>query len=149
MALARGAACPMLLRSVGVVTTSHCGPRVVVREGCDARSLDDTLVPDAIGIIVADVSFISLTKALPAALRLARPSAWLVALVKPQFEAGRAALSKRGVVRDATARERAVAIVAEFIASRCGWRVLGTIPSPIAGGSGNQEYLLAATFDGP
>lgn len=123
-------------------------PRVVVREGCDARTLDGTLVPDPIGAIVADVSFISLAKALPAALRLARRGAWLVALVKPQFEAGRAALSKRGMVRDAVARERAVATVAEFITGQHGWRLLGVLPSPIAGGSGNQEYLLAAMFDG-
>jgi 23S rRNA (cytidine1920-2'-O)/16S rRNA (cytidine1409-2'-O)-methyltransferase len=123
--------------------------RVVVHERCDARNLDATLIPDAIGIIVADVSFISLTKVLPAALRLARSGAWLVALVKPQFEAGRAALSKQGIVRDAAARERAVATVTNFIADQPGWRVLGIIPSPITGGSGNQEYLLAAVLDDP
>jgi 23S rRNA (cytidine1920-2'-O)/16S rRNA (cytidine1409-2'-O)-methyltransferase len=123
--------------------------RVVVHERCDARNLDATLIPDAIGIIVADVSFISLTKVLPAALRLARSGAWLVALVKPQFEAGRAALSKQGIVRDAAVRERAVATVTDFMGDQPGWRVLGVIPSPITGGSGNQEYLLAAVLDDP
>lgn len=122
--------------------------RVRLLEDCDARDLDASLLPDPVGAIVADVSFISLTKALPAALQLAAPGAWLIALVKPQFEAGRAALSKRGIVRDPLARERAVAAVAAFVAGQRGWRVEGTIPSPITGGSGNQEYLLGAIHDG-
>lgn len=123
-------------------------PRVCVREGCDARSLDATMIGEPLGAIVADVSFISLTKALPAALLLAAPGAWLVALVKPQFEAGRQAVAKGGIVRDAAARERAVATVSAFLAAQAGWHVAGVIPSPIAGGSGNLEFLLGATFDG-
>ena len=75
-------------------------PRVVSLEDCDARRLDRTLVPEPVGALVADVSFISLTKALPVPLTLTRPGAWLVALIKPQFEAGRAAVGKRGIVRD-------------------------------------------------
>jgi 23S rRNA (cytidine1920-2'-O)/16S rRNA (cytidine1409-2'-O)-methyltransferase len=123
-------------------------PRVVPLEGCDARGLDATLVPEPVAALVADVSFISLTKALPAALALARPGAWLVALIKPQFEAGRAAVGKGGIVRDPAARERAVATVSAWIAGQAGWRVLGVIASPIAGGSGNAEFLLGAVRDG-
>jgi 23S rRNA (cytidine1920-2'-O)/16S rRNA (cytidine1409-2'-O)-methyltransferase len=123
-------------------------PRVVALEGCDARRLDRTLVPEPIGAVVADVSFISLTKVLPAALALTAPGAWLVALIKPQFEAGRAAVGKGGIVRDPAARERAVAMVQAWVAGQAGWRVLGVIPSPIAGGSGNAEFLLGAMRDG-
>lgn len=122
--------------------------RVVSLEGCDARSLDRTLVPEPVGAVAADVSFISLTKALPAALALTAPGAWLVALIKPQFEAGRAAVGKGGIVRDPAARERAVATVEAWVAGQAGWRVLGVIPSPIAGGSGNAEFLLGAARDG-
>jgi 23S rRNA (cytidine1920-2'-O)/16S rRNA (cytidine1409-2'-O)-methyltransferase len=122
--------------------------RVVALEGCDARRLDRTLVPEPVGAVVADVSFISLTKALPAALALAAPGAWLAALIKPQFEAGPAAVGKGGIVRDPADRERAVATVEAWFAGLAAWRVLGVIPSPIAGGSGNVEFLLGAVRDG-
>ena len=122
--------------------------RVISLERCDARSLDRTRIPDPIGAIVADVSFISLTKALPAALALAADPAWLVALIKPQFEAGHTAVGKGGIVRDPEARARAVAIVQDWVAAQAGWRVAGVIPSPIAGGSGNQEFLLGAVHGG-
>jgi 23S rRNA (cytidine1920-2'-O)/16S rRNA (cytidine1409-2'-O)-methyltransferase len=122
--------------------------RVVSLEHCDARNLSGRLVPEAVGAIVADVSFISLTKALPAALTLVRTNAWLVALIKPQFEAGRAAVAKGGIVRDAAARQRAVDLVRDWIRGQHPWRVLGVIPSPIAGVSGNQEFLLGAMRDG-
>jgi len=72
----------------------------------------------------------------------------LIALVKPQFEAGKAAIGKGGIVRDEGARRRAVELVATFVAARPGWRVLGVIPSPIRGGSGNAEFLLGAVRDG-
>jgi len=123
-------------------------PRVVSLEDCDARRLDRTLVPEPVGAIVADVSFISLSKALPVPLTLAGPGAWLVALIKPQFEAGRAAVGKRGIVRDAAARQRAVQLVRDWIAGQPDWRVLDVIASPIAGGSGNEEFLLGATRGG-
>jgi len=123
-------------------------PSVVSLEDCDARGLDRAAVPEPVGALVADVSFISLTKALPAALGLTAPGAWLVALVKPQFEAGRAAVGKGGVVRDPAARERTVESVSVWIAGQAGWRVLGVIPSPITGGSGNVEFLLGAIRDG-
>jgi len=119
--------------------------RVVVLEGTDARALDAEIIDGPIGVIVADVSFISLTKALPAALSLAAPSAWLVALVKPQFEAGRDAIGKGGIVRDAEARARAVAEVRAFINASPGWKVFAEMPSPIPGGSGNEEVLIGAS----
>jgi 23S rRNA (cytidine1920-2'-O)/16S rRNA (cytidine1409-2'-O)-methyltransferase len=118
--------------------------RVVALERCDARSLDRTRIPDSIGAIVADVSFISLSKALPAALALAGERTWMVALVKPQFEVGRAAVGKGGIVRDAAARARAVSQVREWVETQPAWRVAGVIGSPIAGGSGNEEFLLGA-----
>ncbi len=96
---------------------------------------------------MADVSFISLTQALPVPFSLAAPGAWLVALVKPQFEAGRTAVGKGGIVRDAQDRERAVARVREFLED-AGWRVAGVVPSPILGGSGNQEFLIGARYPG-
>lgn len=120
--------------------------RVVSLEGTDSRTLDAGLVPEPAGAIVADISFISLEKALPAALAIAAPGAFLVALVKPQFEAGREGVDKGGIVRDAAVRDAAVARVRDWIARLAGWRVVGIVPSPIAGGSGNQEYLLGALF---
>jgi 23S rRNA (cytidine1920-2'-O)/16S rRNA (cytidine1409-2'-O)-methyltransferase len=119
-------------------------PRVVALEGCDARTLDATRVPEPVGAIVADVSFIALHKALTAALALAQEGAWLVALIKPQFEVGRAGVGKGGVVRDPALRQRAVAMVADWIATQPAWRVCGVIPSPILGGAGNEEFLLGA-----
>jgi 23S rRNA (cytidine1920-2'-O)/16S rRNA (cytidine1409-2'-O)-methyltransferase len=121
--------------------------RVVSLEGRDARQLDRALVPEPVGAIVADVSFISLAKALPVPLTLAGAGAWLVALIKPQFEAGRAAVGKGGIVRDAEARRRAVTAVRDWVAAQPGWRVLEVIASPIAGGSGNEEFLLGAVRD--
>jgi 23S rRNA (cytidine1920-2'-O)/16S rRNA (cytidine1409-2'-O)-methyltransferase len=118
--------------------------RVIALEGCDARRLDRTLIGEEVGAIVADLSFISIRKALGPALTLASADAWLIALIKPQFEVGRAAIGKGGIVRDAHARRRAVALVSAFIAAQAGWRVRDVIASPIRGGSGNEEFLLAA-----
>jgi 23S rRNA (cytidine1920-2'-O)/16S rRNA (cytidine1409-2'-O)-methyltransferase len=122
-------------------------PRVVSLERCDARRLDRALVPEPVDAIVADVSFISLTKALPVPLSLAAPAAWLVALVKPQFEAGPAAVGRGGIVRDPAARRRAVEAVRDWVAAQPGWRVVDVVASPIAGGSGNEEFLLGAVRD--
>ena len=119
-------------------------PRVVSLEATDARSLDTARIPEPIGAIVADASFISLTKALPAALGLAAPGCWLAALVKPQFEVGPGHVGKGGIVRDAAARDRALADVCAWLAGQPGWTVAGSIPSPILGGSGNTEFLLGA-----
>ncbi|MBM3544070.1 MAG: TlyA family RNA methyltransferase [Alphaproteobacteria bacterium] len=122
-------------------------PRVVSLEGTDARSLDASLIETPVGAIVADVSFISLTQVLPPALKLAAPGTWLIALIKPQFEAGREAVGRGGVVRDEAAREAAVQRVRDFVAGLPGWSVLGVMPSPIEGGSGNREFLLAARLE--
>src|SRR4029077_19138692 len=105
-------------------------PRVVSLEGTDARAVDSALVGDEIGAIVADLSFISLAKALPAALRLAAPGAWLIALVKPQFEIGRAGVGKGGIVRDPAHRREALAGVRRFIAQTPGWSVTHEMVSP-------------------
>jgi 23S rRNA (cytidine1920-2'-O)/16S rRNA (cytidine1409-2'-O)-methyltransferase len=119
-------------------------PRVVALEGTDARRLDMSIVTTPPGAIVADLSFISLTKALLPALQLVAPGAWLVALVKPQFEAGREAVGKGGIVRDAAAQARAVAEVRAFVEAEPGWTVFAEMPSPIPGGSGNEEVLIGA-----
>ncbi|HLO23986.1 MAG TPA: TlyA family RNA methyltransferase [Methyloceanibacter sp.] len=118
-------------------------PRVVVLEGTDARSLHAKLITEPVGAIVADVSFISLTLALPVPLKLAAPDAWLIALIKPQFEAGREAVGKRGIVRSEAAREKAVTKIWAFLEEES-WRVLGVIPSPILGRGGNAEFLIGA-----
>jgi len=122
-------------------------PRVHSLERTDARRLDASLIPEPIAAIVADVSFISLTKVLPAALGLAARGCWLVALVKPQFEGDPHTIPRDGIVKDETARTAAVERVARFIAEQRGWRVIGTLPSPIHGGDGNIEFLIGATFD--
>ena len=121
-------------------------PRTVNLERTDARRLDHTLVPEPPGAITADVSFISLVKAMPAALALAAPGAWLVALVKPQFEVGREGVAKGGIVRSEALRQAALETVAEFFRAQAGWRVEGTLQCPIEGQSGNIEYLLGARY---
>jgi 23S rRNA (cytidine1920-2'-O)/16S rRNA (cytidine1409-2'-O)-methyltransferase len=118
-------------------------PKVISLEGTDARTLDRSVIREEVTAIVADVSFISLTLALPAALRLAAPGAWLVALVKPQFEAGRLAVGKGGIVRKPTERKKAVEKIRDFI-EEAGWTIIGEIDSPILGGSGNVEFLIGA-----
>jgi 23S rRNA (cytidine1920-2'-O)/16S rRNA (cytidine1409-2'-O)-methyltransferase len=121
--------------------------RVTNLESCDARSLTQALIPTPIDAIVADVSFISVTKALPSALALSASGCWLVTLVKPQFEAGREAVGKGGIVRNPEDRQRALATVEAWMRAQPGWRIAGTMPSPIAGGSGNLEFLLGAVRD--
>lgn len=119
-------------------------PRVVSLEGQDARELDASLISEPITAVVADLSFISLTLGLPAALELVIPGAWLVALIKPQFELERKALGKGGIVRDGAAREKAVEKVRAWLAAQQGWRILDVLPAPIEGAKGNQEYLIGA-----
>jgi 23S rRNA (cytidine1920-2'-O)/16S rRNA (cytidine1409-2'-O)-methyltransferase len=109
----------------------------------NARDLTAAKVPQAPQAITADVSFMSLKLALPPALHLAAKDAWAVLLVKPQFEVGPRGVSKGGIVRDASAREAAVAEVTGWMKAQ-GWQMLGTMDSPITGGEGNREYLLAA-----
>lgn len=116
--------------------------RVTSLEGRDARGLTraDTGRPD---VVVCDASFIALHKVLEVPLGLAREGAALVALVKPQFEAGPDAVGRGGVVRDAAARERALSEACAWLAS-VGWEVEGVTDSPVTGRGGNREYLLWA-----
>ena len=142
--LARGA------RSVVAVDVGHgqfdprlaADPRVRSLEGRDARALTPADLETPPEAIVCDVSFISQTLVLPAALPLAAPRAWLVTLVKPQFEVGRSRLVK-GVVKDEAALAQACDTVRDCVTS-LGWTVLGLRPSPILGGEGAREFLLAA-----
>jgi 23S rRNA (cytidine1920-2'-O)/16S rRNA (cytidine1409-2'-O)-methyltransferase len=122
-------------------------PRVVVHEQTNARHLTSDQVPEPVDIVVCDASFISLAKVLEAPLKLAKPGAKLVALIKPQFEAGREEVGKGGVVRDPAVHERVCAEAAAWVDSQ-GWTVLGVTPSPITGPEGNVEFLLGAEKNG-
>jgi len=118
-------------------------PRVVVHEQTNARLLDSNIIPESVDIVVCDASFIGLAKVLEAPLRLARPGARLVALIKPQFEAGREEVGKGGVVRDPAVHERVCAEAKAWVEAQ-GWTVIGITPSPITGPEGNVEFLLGA-----
>ena len=115
-------------------------PEIISLEETDIRAL--ALPGEKPDLVVIDVSFISLKLVLPAALALAKTPAQLVALIKPQFEAGRAAL-KRGIVRDTAVHAAVCADISDFVAT-LGWHVIGVIPSPITGGDGNAEFLIGA-----
>lgn len=121
-------------------------PRVTNIEGFNARDLALADLPFQPDVIVSDVSFISLTLALPPALALARRPALGVFLVKPQFEAGRQAVGKGGLVDETVGRASAER-VRDWLDGRDGWRVHDLVPSPILGGDGNHEYLLGASLD--
>lgn len=123
-------------------------PRVINLEGIDARAVDIGMTGGEVGALVADVSFISATKALGPALALVRHGGWAVVLVKPQFEVGPAGIGKGGIVRSETLRQSALQSVERWLAGLPGWRIAGDMPSPITGGSGNIEYLLGAVRDG-
>lgn len=116
--------------------------RVINLEKTDARSLTPDLIPEAIDCIVSDVSFISLKLVLPAAVAFTKSDAQLIILVKPQFEAGKAAV-KKGIVRDKHIHEQVCREMQTFV-EELGFSVEGIIPSPITGGDGNTEFLLVA-----
>ncbi len=122
-------------------------PRVVVHEQTNARFLTVEQVPEAVDIVVCDASFISLAKVLEAPLKLARPGAKLIALVKPQFEAGREDVGKGGVVRDPQVHDRVCTQAKDWVESQR-WTVLGVTESPITGPEGNVEFLLGAQKNG-
>lgn len=118
--------------------------RVVVMEQTNARHLTRDTIPDALALIVCDASFISLTKVLPAALALAGPQAQLVALIKPQFEVGKAEVSRgKGVITDPALHRQVCEAMQAWIDGE-GWQVLGLTESPITGPKGNKEFLLYA-----
>jgi 23S rRNA (cytidine1920-2'-O)/16S rRNA (cytidine1409-2'-O)-methyltransferase len=120
-------------------------PELLSLEQTDIRTLDPALLPEPSDAVTIDVSFISLEQVLPAALALASTPAWLVGLIKPQFEAGRAQL-KKGIVRDQQVHATVCENISAFVVS-LGWRVAGVIPSPILGGDGNREFLIGARRD--
>ncbi|MFZ4540924.1 MAG: TlyA family RNA methyltransferase [Rickettsiales bacterium] len=123
-------------------------PRVVVMEETNARHLTKEMIGDAPDLIVCDTSFISLTKVLPAALALAKPTAQLVALIKPQFEVGKAEVSRgKGVIRDAALHNQVCEDITAWVRG-LGWNVVGITKSPITGPKGNVEFLLYATNEG-
>jgi 23S rRNA (cytidine1920-2'-O)/16S rRNA (cytidine1409-2'-O)-methyltransferase len=119
-------------------------PRVVVHEGVNARYLTRAEISDPIDLITCDASFIGLATVLPAPLSLAAERAGLVALIKPQFEAGPAEIGKGGVVRDPAIHAAVCERVSGWVASQPGWRVIGVAESPIQGPAGNREFLLYA-----
>lgn len=121
-------------------------PRVVVLEKTNARHLTGAQIPEAPGVIVCDASFIGLRTVLPAALALAAPGAYLVALIKPQFEVGPDRVGKGGIVRDPALHDEVCRATAEWLGARPGWHVLGLAESPIEGPDGNREFLIGAQF---
>jgi len=122
-------------------------PRIEVREGVNARALDPAAFPDPIDLAVIDVSFISLRLVLPPLFPLLAPGGRLLALIKPQFEAGRSEVGKGGIVRDEAVRERVIAGLREWLqpfpVEDC-----GVVPSSLRGTDGNQEYLWAIAKKG-
>lgn len=118
-------------------------PRIVVRERVNARYLDATQIPEPVAAVVCDASFIGLRTVLPAALSLAVPGAFAVALIKPQFEVG-PAIAKGGVVRDAAVHGRVCNEIRAWWSELPGWQVIGVEPSPLLGPEGNREFLIAA-----
>ncbi len=118
--------------------------RVTVKEGLNARDMTASDLAGRLpGFIVSDVSFISLKLALPPALALAKAGAKAVLLVKPQFEAGREAIGKGGLLRNPDDGERIAGELCGWLDTVPGWRAIGFCPSPIEGGDGNREFLLA------
>jgi len=117
--------------------------RVVLHEGVNARYLTADEIGEAVDLVTCDASFIGLATVLPAALALAKPRAQLVALVKPQFEAGPEAVGKGGVVRDPEIHRAVCEAVASWVRAR-GWRAVGLTDSPVTGPAGNKEFLLYA-----
>ena len=118
-------------------------PRVIVHEQTSARILTAVHVPEPMDLIVCDASFISLLKVLERPLTFAAPNARLMALIKPQFEAGREEVGKGGVVRDPEVHARVCTAVSEWLTG-LGWTVDGIVTSPITGPEGNVEFLIAA-----
>lgn len=118
-------------------------PRVIVHEQTSARILTADHIPEAIDLFVCDASFIALSKVLERPLSFSTPAARLVALIKPQFEAGREEVGKGGVVRNPAIHRRVCDAAADWVRG-IGWQVEGIVPSPITGPEGNIEFLMAA-----
>jgi 23S rRNA (cytidine1920-2'-O)/16S rRNA (cytidine1409-2'-O)-methyltransferase len=121
--------------------------RVIVHEGVNARYLSAAEIPEPVDIVTCDASFIGLATVLPAALALTKPHSLLMALIKPQFEAGPGAVGRGGVVRDPEIHRAVCAAAAAWVGAQPGWSVLGIVESPITGPAGNREFLLCARRD--
>jgi 23S rRNA (cytidine1920-2'-O)/16S rRNA (cytidine1409-2'-O)-methyltransferase len=124
-------------------------PRVISMEKTNIRDVTRAQVPEPVDLIVCDASFIGLRTALPNALGLAAPGAYLVALIKPQFEVGKGRVGKGGIVREPELHREVVDTISVWLAMQPGWSVLGVIESPITGADGNKEFLVSARRASP
>ena len=122
-------------------------PRVTLLEATDARCLTRRVIAAPVTAVTCDVSFISMTKAAGPTLGLAEAGAWFAGLIKPQFEVGPDHVARGGIVRDEAARAAAICDVERWLWALAGWRVCGTVASPVAGGDGNREVLVGAVKD--
>jgi 23S rRNA (cytidine1920-2'-O)/16S rRNA (cytidine1409-2'-O)-methyltransferase len=118
-------------------------PRVIVHDKLNTRNLTATDLGEQVDLVTIDVSFISLTKVLPAAVSSLRQGGTLVALIKPQFEAGKKLVKKGGVVRDSRVHEAVTKTIQEYSTMMLGLTLLGVIESPLLGPAGNKEFLIA------
>ena len=124
-------------------------PRVVVMEQTNARELTKAQFPQPFDIAVIDCSFISLRKIIPATVAIVRPGGKIVALVKPQFEAGKAEADRgAGVITDPAIHRRVLAELEEFVAAHSGWKWRGHVESPLLGPAGNKEFLVLIEIEG-
>jgi 23S rRNA (cytidine1920-2'-O)/16S rRNA (cytidine1409-2'-O)-methyltransferase len=117
--------------------------RVIVLDRTNARHLTPEHIPEPVDIVVCDASFIGLESLLPAPLALAVEGAWLVALIKPQFEVGKGRVGKGGIVREPELHDEVVTRIRKWLGSLPGWQVQGISTSPITGADGNKEFLIA------
>ncbi|OYQ33435.1 TlyA family rRNA (cytidine-2'-O)-methyltransferase [Niveispirillum lacus] len=122
--------------------------RVVVLEKTNARHLTAEIIPDPADIVVCDASFIGLETVLPAAMALTKPGAYLVALIKPQFEVGKGRVGKGGVVREPELHQEVCDRIQDWLSGQPGWTVLGIAESPITGPEGNKEFLIGGRREG-
>ena len=118
--------------------------KVINIEKTNARYLDHNIINEYIDLIVCDASFISLTKILPTPLSFAKEAAFLIALIKPQFEAGRKHVSKGGIIQDPEIHRCVCEKITGWLTLETPWTPLGIQPSPITGPKGNREFLIAA-----
>ena len=116
-------------------------PHVISMEKVNARYIDGLSIPEKIDVMTMDVSFISVTKIIPAANQLLKPEAFAFILIKPQFELERKDIGKGGVVRDENLRLKAVSKISSFLRDEMKWKEIEILPSPIKGPKGNQEYM--------
>ena len=118
-------------------------PRVTVMDATNARHLAANMLPKPVELIVCDASFISLKKLLPAAMNLAAKGAYILALIKPQFEVGKGMVGKGGVVRDTALHDLVIVDIENWLTNEMKWKHIGTAPSSIDGPDGNREFLIA------